>query len=47
MAQSLPHLHDPHNSSIDLILTILKDPFRGTSLLLHLEENKWMKENRH
>lgn len=47
MAQSLPHLHDPHNGSIDLILTILKDPFRGASLLLHLEENNWLKENHH
>lgn len=39
MAQSLPHLHDPHDGSINLILTILKDPFCGTGLLLHLREN--------
>lgn len=39
MAQSLPHLHDPHDGSINLILTILKDPFCGADLLLHLREN--------
>lgn len=43
MAQSLPHLHDPHNGSIDLILTILKDPFGGAGLLLHLREHDWLK----
>lgn len=37
MAQSLPHLHYPHDSGIDLVLTILKDPFCGAGLLLHLE----------
>ena len=43
MAQSLPHLHDPYNGSIDLILTILKDPLCGTSLLFHLGEKKQVK----
>lgn len=43
MAQSLPHLHDPHDGSINLILTILKDPFGGAGLLLHLHENNWLK----
>lgn len=38
MAQSLPHLHDPHNSSVNLILTVLKDSLRGAGLLLHLEQ---------
>lgn len=37
MAQSLPHLHDPHNSSVNLVLTVLKDSLRGAGLLLHLE----------
>lgn len=37
MAQSLPHLHDPYDGGINLILTILKDPFRGAGLLLHLQ----------
>lgn len=36
MAQSLSHLHDPHNGSIDLILSILEDPFCSAGLLLHL-----------
>lgn len=36
MAQSLSHLHDPHNGSINLILTILKDSLCGAGLLLHL-----------
>lgn len=40
MAQSLPHLHDPHNGSVNLILTILKDPLCGAGLLLHLGEKK-------
>lgn len=40
MAQSLPHFHDPHNGSIDLVLTILKDPFRCARLLLHLGQNR-------
>lgn len=43
MAQSLPHLHDPHDGSINLILTVLKDPFCGTGLLLHLGENDELK----
>lgn len=40
MAQSLPHLHDPHNGSINLVLTILKDPFCGTGLFFHLSLRK-------
>lgn len=44
MAQSLPHLHDPHDGGIDLILTILKDPFCGTGLLLHLGEKDLLKQ---
>lgn len=43
MAQSLPHLHDSHNGSINLILTILKDPFCGTGLLLHLKKKQLVK----
>lgn len=38
MAQNLPHLHHPHNGSINLVLTILKDPFCGAGLLFHLGE---------
>lgn len=38
MAQSLPHLHNPHDGGINLILTILKDPFCGAGLFLHLGE---------
>lgn len=43
MAQSLPHLHDPHNSSVNLVLTVLKDSLRGAGLLLHLEPIKTLK----
>lgn len=45
MAQSLPHLHDSHNGSINLILTVLKDPFCGAGLLLHLREKQSVKIN--
>lgn len=43
MGQSLPHLHDPHNGSINLVLTILKDPFCGAGLLLHLSKRSKLK----
>lgn len=43
MGQSLPHLHDPHNGSIDLVLTILKDSFCGAGLLLHLSKRGELK----
>lgn len=46
MAQSLPHLHDPHNSSINLILTVLKDPLCGAGLLLHLEQIERFKKKK-
>lgn len=39
MAQSLPHLHDPHDGGVDLILAILKHPLCGAGLLLHLWGN--------
>lgn len=36
MAESLPHLHDPHHCSIYLVLPVLEDPLCGAHLLLHL-----------
>lgn len=38
VAQSFPHLHDPDDGGVDLILAILKDSLRGAGLLLHLRE---------
>ena len=47
MAQSLPHLHDPDDGGIDLILPVLVNSFRGAGLLLHLprtihQMNEWL-----
>lgn len=39
VAQSLPHLHNPHNGRIYLVLPVLEDTFSGAGLLLHLQ--KW------
>ena len=38
VAQRLPHLHDPDNGGVDLVLPVLKHALRGAHLLLHLWE---------
>lgn len=37
MTEGLPHLHDAHHSSIDLVLPVLKHTLCGTDLLLYLK----------
>lgn len=38
VAQRLPHLHDPDDGSVDLVLPVLEHALRGADLLLHLRE---------
>jgi len=37
VSQSLPHLHDPHDSCVDLVLTILEHALRRVYVLFRLE----------
>ena len=34
VAQSLPHLHDPHDGGVDLVLAVLEHPLLGRLLLV-------------
>ena len=38
VAQRLPHLHDPDDGGVDLVLPVLEHALRGADLLLHLRE---------
>jgi len=51
VCERLPHFHDPHDGSINLVLTVLENPFRSTSVffnslaeldLVDLDPNKFV-----